>query len=164
LATAYATTYGLPTTIARCGNIFGPGDLNWSRFVPGTIRSLLRNERPVLRSTGANIRDYIYVADVVDAYLVLAEAIDRPDVRGQAFNFSPETRITVLEITRAITHLMESRLEPVVLGTATHTKSLTRRSIPARPENCSGGAHGGRSKPVYAKRFRGTARFLPVTA
>ncbi len=120
LATAYAETYGLPTTIARCGNIFGPGDLNWSRIVPGTIRSLLRNERPVLRSTGANIRDYIYVADVVDAYLVLAEAIDRPDVRGQAFNFSPGTRINVLEITRAISHLMESRLEPVVLGTATH--------------------------------------------
>jgi len=120
LASCYAATYGMPVAIARCGNIYGAGDLNWSRIVPGTIRSLLHGERPNLRSTGANIRDYIYVADVVDAYIALAESIDRHDVRGHAFNFSPETRISVLDIVEAIARQMESRLEPVILGTATH--------------------------------------------
>jgi len=120
LATCYAVSYDLPVAIARCGNIYGAGDLNWSRIVPGTIRSLLAGERPVLRSDGRNIRDYIYVSDVVDAYLALAERLNEPEVRGEAFNFSPETRISVLEIVRTITSLMGSQLEPVVLGTATH--------------------------------------------
>ncbi len=133
LTTCYAVTYELPVAIARCGNIYGSGDLNWSRIVPGTIRSLVREERPLLRSTGTNIRDYIYVADVVDAYLALAEAIDRPGVRGEAFNFSPQTRIDVFEIARTITRLMESNLEPVVLGTATHEiKDQTLDSRKAR--------------------------------
>ncbi len=120
LATCYATTYGLPVTIARCGNIYGAGDLNWSRIVPGTIRSLLLGERPVLRSNGTSIRDYIYVADVVDAYLALAEAIEKPGVRGEAFNFSPESRVDVFEIVRTLARLMASDLEPVVLDIATH--------------------------------------------
>ena len=77
LAAAYHHTYGLPVTIARCGNVYGGGDLNWSRIVPGTIRSLLRGERPVLRSDGAPVRDYIYVEDAVDAYIALAEAAER---------------------------------------------------------------------------------------
>ena len=120
LSTCYATTYGLPVAIARCGNIYGAGDLNWSRIVPGTIRSLLLGERPVLRSNGKSIRDYIYVADVVDAYLALAEAIEKPGVRGEAFNFSPESRVDVFEIVRTLARLMASDLEPVVLDIATH--------------------------------------------
>ncbi len=120
LATCYAVSYGLPVAIARCGNIYGAGDLNWSRVVPGTIRSLLAGERPVLRSNGSNIRDYIYVSDVVEAYLTLAERLGEQQLRGEAFNFSLESRVSVLEIVRAITLLMHSELEPVVLGTATH--------------------------------------------
>jgi len=120
LATCYAVSYGLPVAIARCGNIYGAGDLNWSRVVPGTIRSLLAGERPVLRSNGSNIRDYIYVSDVVEAYLALAERLGEQQVRGEAFNFSLESRVSVLEIVRAIALLMHSELEPVVLGTATH--------------------------------------------
>ncbi len=120
LATCYGVSYDLPVAIARCGNIYGAGDLNWSRIVPGTIRSLLAGERPVLRSDGRNIRDYIYVSDVVDAYLALAERLNEPEIRGEAFNFSLETRISVLEIVRTITSLIGSQLEPVVLGTATH--------------------------------------------
>jgi len=120
LASCYAASYGLPVAIARCGNIYGAGDLNWSRIVPGTIRSLLLGERPVLRSNGSNIRDYIYVGDVVDAYLALAERLDEPGVRGEAFNFSPGTRVSVLDIVRTITLLMDSEFEPVILGTATH--------------------------------------------
>lgn len=120
IATSYAVTYRVPLAIARCGNIYGGGDLNWSRIVPGTIRSLIGGERPVLRSDGTNIRDYIYVADVVSAYLILAEKIDAPGVRGEAFNFSPETRVTVFEIVRAIEAQLQTGLEPVVLNTATH--------------------------------------------
>jgi len=120
LATCYGTTYDLPVAIARCGNIYGAGDLNWSRIVPGTIRSILLGERPVLRSNGTSIRDYIYVTDVVDAYLALAEAIEKPGVRGAAFNFSPESRIDVFEVVRTLARLMDSRLEPIVLDVAVH--------------------------------------------
>jgi CDP-glucose 4,6-dehydratase len=120
LATCYASTYELPVTIARCGNIYGPGDLNWSRIVPGTIRSLFAGERPVLRSNGKLVRDYIYVDDVVLAYMALAERIEDRRVCGQAFNFSPESRIDVFEIVRAISRLMDSKLEPIVLDTASH--------------------------------------------
>jgi CDP-glucose 4,6-dehydratase len=120
LSTCYSVTYDLPVTIARCGNIYGSGDLNWSRIVPGTIRSILAGQRPILRSNGTNIRDYIYVADVVSAYLALAEQIDHPQVRGGAFNFSPETQVDVFGIVSAISRVMESSLEPLVLNTATH--------------------------------------------
>src|SRR5262245_53007545 len=102
LAMAYAQSYDMPVVVARCGNIYGGGDLNWSRIVPGTIRSLWRGERPIIRSNGLFTRDYIYVRDVVDAYLALAEQVDRRDVRGHAFNFSPESQVSVIEITKAI--------------------------------------------------------------
>jgi CDP-glucose 4,6-dehydratase len=118
LATAYHQSYGLPVTIARCGNIYGGGDLNWSRIVPGTIRSLLQGERPVLRSDGGPIRDYIYVEDVVNAYLALAEAGDRPEVRGEAFNFAPQRPVTVRAIVDAIAGVMGVPADPIVLDTA----------------------------------------------
>ena len=119
LALTYAHTYRLPVIVARCGNIYGGGDLNWSRIVPGTIRSVLRNERPVIRSDGKFIRDYIYVRDVVDAYLALGNHVSVERSIGQAFNFSPESRVSVLEITRQIQQLMErTDLEPIVLNQA----------------------------------------------
>lgn len=115
LARTYAVSYALPTVIARCGNIYGGGDLNWSRIVPGTIRSLLRGERPIVRSDGQYVRDYLYVKDAVAAYLRLAEAVSgREDVRGEAFNFSTESWVTVLEIVDTIRKLMDSDLEPDV--------------------------------------------------
>jgi CDP-glucose 4,6-dehydratase len=120
IATCYAQTYALPLGIARCGNIYGPGDLNWSRIVPGTIRSILQGDRPVLRSNGANVRDYIFVDDVVDAYLALAHAVEEGRAAGDAFNFSPESRVDVFEIVRTIARLMASDLEPLVLDIATH--------------------------------------------
>ncbi|NTV73633.1 MAG: NAD-dependent epimerase/dehydratase family protein [Holophaga sp.] len=119
LAHTYAETYGLNVTVARCGNIYGGGDLNWSRIVPGTIRLALEGRPPVLRSDGTFIRDYIYVDDVVEAYLVLAEGAGKPGIRGEAFNFSPERPQTVMEITRAVLAALDrSDLEPVILGTA----------------------------------------------
>ena len=119
LSLTYAHTYGLPITVARCGNIYGGGDLNWSRIVPGTIRSLYRGERPIIRSNGLFTRDYIYVQDVVDGYLRLAERCTDEGVRGEAFNFSPETRVTVIEITKIIQRLMHREdLEPAILDQA----------------------------------------------
>ena len=119
IAMAYAATYDLPVAVSRCGNIYGGGDLNWSRIVPGTIRSILRGERPVIRSDGTFVRDYVYVEDVVDGYLRIAEKGDDPAVKGRAFNLSSEKPFTVLEITEAIRRLMgRADLDPVILDEA----------------------------------------------
>jgi len=116
---AYHHTYELPVVIARCGNIYGGGDLNWSRIVPGTIRSLYFGERPVIRSDGRFTRDYTYVQDVVDAYLTMAKSLDKPEMRGQAFNFGPEKPLTVLDIVEEIRKMMgREHLEPVILDEA----------------------------------------------
>ncbi len=119
LSHTYHHTYGLPVAVARCGNIYGGGDLNWSRIIPGTIRSLHNGEKPVLRSDGSFKRDYVYVRDVVSAYLSMGEALDGSGVAGEAFNFGPESPRTVLEIVTAIQQLMNREdLEPIILGTA----------------------------------------------
>jgi CDP-glucose 4,6-dehydratase len=118
IAASYWHTYGVPVAIARCGNIYGGGDLNWSRIVPGTIRSLVRGERPTLRSDGTFRRDYIYVKDVARAYMLLGEHACEPTVRGEAFNFSDESPLSVLDIVNAIRRLMGSDLEPDVRNVA----------------------------------------------
>ena len=98
LSHTYAETYGLPVAIARCGNIYGGGDLNWSRIVPGTLQSLFRGERPVIRSDGKFVRDYLYVKDAASAYVAMAEALHAGRLAGEALNFSGDARRTVLEI------------------------------------------------------------------
>lgn len=118
IAASYSHSYGVPVTIARCGNIYGGGDLNWSRIVPGTIRALLRGERPTLRSDGTFRRDYIYVKDVARAYMLLGERAGDESVRGEGFNFSDESPLTVLDIVGAIRRLMGSDLEPDVRNVA----------------------------------------------
>jgi CDP-glucose 4,6-dehydratase len=121
LAVTYHNTYGLPVCVTRCGNFYGGGDLNWNRIVPGTIRSVLRNERPVIRSDGTYIRDYFYVKDGALAYLHLAECMARqPEVIGHAFNFSTEIQVNVLEMVRRILKVMSSNLTPDVRGEAQH--------------------------------------------
>jgi CDP-glucose 4,6-dehydratase len=121
IAQSYATTYGLPVAITRCGNFYGPGDLNWNRIVPGTIRSVQRGERPVIRSDGTHIRDYFYVEDGAAAYLMLAEKLaSDPTLRGEAFNFSNETQVTVLELVEKLLELLGSRLTPDVRNEASH--------------------------------------------
>ena len=102
ISVTYARTYGLPVTIARCGNIYGGGDLNWNRIVPGTFRSLIRNEQPILRSDGTFVRDYLHVDDIVSAYLLLGEHTDNPEFIGHGFNFSDESPLTVMDIYTAI--------------------------------------------------------------
>ena len=121
IATAYAATYGTPVVTTRCGNFYGGGDLNWNRIVPGTIRSILRGSAPIVRSDGQYVRDYFYVEDGAEAYVLLAERLARdPSLKGQAFNFSNETQVTVLEIVERLLHLMDSQLRPDVRNEATN--------------------------------------------
>lgn len=116
---SYHHTYRLPVAIARCGNIYGPGDLNWSRIVPGTIAAFLRGERPVIRSDGQYVRDYIYVGDASQAYVRLAEGLADPAVAGEAFNFSDESPLTVLQIVEALQRVMNCpHIEPDVRASA----------------------------------------------
>jgi len=111
IAQSYAKSYGLPVAITRCGNFYGGGDLNWNRLVPGTIRSILRGEAPVIRSDGTLIRDYFYIEDGASAYMDLAVALAaRPELRGEAFNFSTEIQMTVRDLAQRILELMESDL------------------------------------------------------
>jgi CDP-glucose 4,6-dehydratase len=119
ISTTYARTYGTPVTIARCGNIYGGGDLNWNRIVPGTFRSLLRNEQPVLRSDGTFVRDYLHVDDIVSAYLLLGENTDKIELYGQGFNFSDESPLTVMQIYNAICAASgRVGVEPLILNAA----------------------------------------------
>ena len=102
----YFHTYNLPVAIARCGNIYGGGDLNWSRIVPETIRCSLSGKQLDIRSDGTFIRDYIYVKDVTAAYMCLAENLDDNRVRGEAFNFGPWQPLSVLELVEQIQKLI----------------------------------------------------------
>ncbi len=121
IALAYAETYDLPVCVTRCGNIYGGGDLHWDRIVPGTIRSVLRGQRPVVRSDGTLTRDYLYVEDIVAAYVLLAERMDAPTLHGEAFNFGTNDPKTVLEMIDAICHVVgREDLEPIILNEAPH--------------------------------------------
>ena len=118
IAQSYYHAYDLPVAIARCGNIYGGGDLNWSRIIPDAIRCCLNQTPLKLRSDGTFIRDYIYVKDVARAYRVLAEKLDDPQVKGQAFNFSPEKPYSVLELVEHIHQLMDNTIPPQIMNTA----------------------------------------------
>jgi CDP-glucose 4,6-dehydratase len=115
LARTYAASYHLPVAVTRCGNFYGGGDLNWSRVVPGTIRSVIFGERPVIRSDGQFVRDYLYVEDAVLAYMLLAERLAADEsLRGMAFNFSNEMQISVIDLVNRILERMGSALEPEI--------------------------------------------------
>jgi CDP-glucose 4,6-dehydratase len=119
ISAAYAHTYNLPVCITRCGNFYGGGDLNWSRIVPGTVRSIIRGERPVIRSNGSCLRDYFYVEDGAAAYMHLAEKMStNPEVIGEAFNFSNEVRLTAAELVERILGVAGSDLRPDIQAVA----------------------------------------------
>ena len=121
IAQTYAATYNLPVAITRCGNFYGGGDLNWNRVVPGTIRSIVRGERPVIRSDGQFVRDYFYIQDGAAAYMLLAERLAANlALRGHAFNFSNESQISVLELVNLILRKTNSSLQPEVLNQASN--------------------------------------------
>ena len=121
IALSYHHTYRLPLAITRCGNLYGGGDLNWNRLVPGTLRSALLGQRPIVRSDGTFVRDYFYVRDAVAAYLLLAERLDDPSLHGQAFNFSTGEPTSVLDLVHQILDLLgRTDLDPDVRNEATH--------------------------------------------
>jgi CDP-glucose 4,6-dehydratase len=121
IAQTYAVSYNLPVAITRCGNFYGGGDLNWNRVVPGTIRSIIRGERPVVRSDGNFVRDYFYIEDGAAAYMLLAERLaSYAGLRGQAFNFSNESQVSVLDMVELILRKMKSSLRPEVLNQASN--------------------------------------------
>lgn len=121
IAQSYFATYKLPVAITRCGNFFGGGDLNWNRIVPGTIRFIIRGQRPVIRSDGKFVRDYFYIEDGAAAYIMLAEKVTgNSALHGEAFNFSNETPVSALEIVERIIKLMDSKLKPIILNEASN--------------------------------------------
>lgn len=121
IAHTYAKSYDLPVAITRCGNFYGGGDLNWNRIIPGTIRSILRGQRPIIRSDGEYVRDYFYVEDGAAAYMLLAEQLAlRPELQGQAFNFSNEIQVSVREIVANVIHIMGSDVDPDIRNEATN--------------------------------------------
>lgn len=131
IAQSYFHTYGVPVSITRCGNFFGGGDLHFNRIIPGTIKALLNGQAPEIRSNGLFIRDYIYVKDVADAYLTLAEKMDDPSLIGQSFNFSTDKPYNVIEIVKEILQLMNMQhIEPIIRNNASH-------EIPAQHLNSS---------------------------
>ena len=121
IAHSYAASFGLPVAVTRCGNFYGGGDLNWNRIVPGTIRSVMRGQRPIIRSDGSFVRDYFYVEDGAAAYTLLAEKLaENPELKGEAFNFSNELQVSVLDLVNKILQLMDSKLKPEVLNEASN--------------------------------------------
>lgn len=115
IARAYAQTYALPVAVTRCANMYGGGDLNWNRIVPGTVRSVYYNERPLIRSDGSPKRDYLYIEDIVNAYITLAEAMIDGAHTGEVFNFGQERPITALEMVQTIIRLSNRpELTPIV--------------------------------------------------
>jgi CDP-glucose 4,6-dehydratase len=121
IAQSYAWTYDLPVVVTRCGNLYGGGDLNFNRLIPGSIRDALAGRRPTLRSDGTPLRDYLYVEDAADAYMSLALRAHEAEIRGQAWNFSTETPMNAIAVVERVLHVCgRPDLEPVILGTATH--------------------------------------------
>lgn len=128
IALSYFHSYGLPVAITRCGNLFGAGDLNFSRLIPGTIRAALKDEAPVIRSDGTFVRDYFYVRDAVDAYLALGERVPEPGFTGEAFNFGTETPVSVLALVhRILARMGREHLEPRILNEA--SREISRQFL-----------------------------------
>jgi CDP-glucose 4,6-dehydratase len=162
---SYFTTYKLPVAVTRCGNLFGAGDLNFNRLIPGTIRSVLAGERPVIRSDGKFVRDYFYVRDAVSAYMQLAEHVTDAGFAGEAFNFGTETPASVVEVVQAILRLMgRTDLQPLILNQAS-------AEIPQQFLDCSKARRKLDWAPAYTfeQGLRETiqwytSRILPVDA
>jgi CDP-glucose 4,6-dehydratase len=127
IARSYAHTYGLPVAVTRLGNVFGGGDFNFSRLIPGTIRALLAGERPVIRSNGLMERDFLYAEDAVTAYLAIARSLDRPELHGRAWNASIGRPVSVFEVVTRLVEISGLRLEPDVLGRGTPHGELERQ-------------------------------------
>jgi CDP-glucose 4,6-dehydratase len=129
IARSYASTYELPVAVTRLANLYGPGDLNWSRIVPDSARALARGERPVIRSDGTPERDYLYVEDAVDAYLAIAASLDDPALRGRAWNAGWGKPIPVIEVVRTLISVSGVDVEPDVQGEGTPHGEIDRQYL-----------------------------------
>jgi CDP-glucose 4,6-dehydratase len=129
IARSYAHTYDLPVAVTRLANIYGPGDLNWSRIVPDTARSLVRGERPVIRSDGTPERDFLYVEDAVDAYLAIAASLERPELNGRAWNAGWGHPVPVIDVVRTLIDVSGRSLEPDIQGAGTPHGEIDRQFL-----------------------------------
>jgi CDP-glucose 4,6-dehydratase len=127
IARSYAHIFGLPVAVTRFGNVFGGGDFNFSRLIPGTIRALLAGERPEIRSSGLMERDFLYAEDAVTAYLAVAGSLDRPELSGRAWNASIGRPVSVLELVRRLIEISGLALEPDVHGDGTPHGEIERQ-------------------------------------
>ncbi|MHB9156121.1 MAG: GDP-mannose 4,6-dehydratase, partial [Endomicrobiales bacterium] len=115
---SYCHTYGVPAAVTRCGNIFGPGDFNMSRIVPDAIRCAIRNDTLKIRSDGMFTRDYVYVKDIVNGYIMLAEQLEKKQLTGEAFNFSDENPVTVLRLMKELRDILKNKPAFTILNEA----------------------------------------------
>lgn len=130
LSRTYLNTYGLPVAILRASNTYGGGDLNFSRIIPGAIKSVLNNKDPVIRGDGSSLRDFIYIADIVNAYLTLAESLHKENVRGQAFNFSSGRPVSILELVKMIIKISGRKgLKPRIIGKSSPKNEISRQYL-----------------------------------
>ena len=118
--------------VTRFANVYGPGDVNWSRLVPDTARALVRGERPVIRSDGTPERDYLYVDDAVAAYLAIAASLDRPELRGRAWNAGRGEPVSVLELVRRLIAVSGRSLEPEVHGAGIPHAEIDRQVLDSK--------------------------------
>jgi CDP-glucose 4,6-dehydratase len=127
IARSYADSFGLPVAVTRLANVYGGGDLNFSRIVPDTIRALVRGERPLIRSDGTPQRDFLYIEDAVDAYLAVADSLDRPELRGRAWNAGNGQPTSVLDLVRRLIEVAGRELEPEIQGEGTPAGEIDRQ-------------------------------------
>lgn len=127
IARSYAHTFGLPVAVTRFGNVFGGGDVNSSRLIPGTIRALLAGERPTIRSNGLLERDFLYAEDAASAYLTVAGSLDRSELHGRAWNASIGRPVSVLEVVRMLIEIAGLDIEPDVRGQGIPHGELARQ-------------------------------------
>ena len=129
IARSYAATYDMPIAVTRLANVYGPGDVNWTRVIPDTARALVRGERPVIRSDGTPERDYLYVEDAADAYLAVAASLDDPAQRGRTWNAGSGVPVSVLEVVRRLIALSGLDVEPDIQGTGVPHGEIDRQYL-----------------------------------
>ncbi len=129
IARSYADSYGLRLAVTRLANVYGPGDLNWSRIVPDTARSLVRGERPIVRSDGTSERDYLYVEDAVDAYIAVAASLDRPELSGRAWNAGWGRPVRVLDVVQTLISVSGRSVEPDIRGEGAPPGEIQRQYL-----------------------------------
>jgi CDP-glucose 4,6-dehydratase len=128
IARAYAASYGLPVAVTRLANVYGPGDLNWSRIVPDTARALARGQRPLIRSDGTPERDYLYVDDAIEVYLAVAASLGGDGVAaGRAWNAGRDEPVSVLQLVEELIEISGRNLEPEVHGRGTPGGEIDRQ-------------------------------------